>query len=194
MDNFLRCLCDEDFTALIIDGTASENELKEAWILILSEYYELKGDTDEGSAQWVLNRNIQRLQNHLFLIERCVLFLDKQYSDSIAESVRKLGYYFKPTIKEPDEYRNQLHVIVGKSKTKYIQLQQLLKELEQQVSKIEDKKPDRLYFEQMLIQIEEMQGGAVYNMETLSVQKYVMLEKKYINYIDQIKAHQKLKK
>jgi hypothetical protein len=183
---FLSVLCDDDIKALIITGNASNEELNEAWMLILAEYYELRGDTIDTVDQWTLSRDILRLQNHLQLLDKCVQFLSKGYSESIAESVRRLGYQFKPVSYEPDNYIELLEQIVNKSKTKYIQLKQFIKQLEKKMLEGGKEKPKRDYFENMIIHIEEMQG-ATYNLDELSVSKYVLLEKKYWQKVELIK-------
>lgn len=185
MENFIQCLCAENYRALIIEGSATDRQLQEAWIVILAEYYELRGDTSEGMEVWQLSRDVMRLQNHLFLLEQCVEFLKVKWSDSIADSVNKLGYLFRPASKE--DYIEDLNRVVNKSKTKYIQLQQHIKQLEQHVKKIGDKKPTRDYFDNMLINIEEMQKVS-YSMDSLPVQKFVLLEKKYWKQIEQLKS------
>lgn len=185
MENFLQCLVDENYRSLIIEGDATDQQLHEAWIVILAEYYELKGDATEGMEVWQLSRDVMRLRNHLFLLDQCVEFLKVKWSDSIAESVNKLGYPFKPGGKE--DYAKELNQVVNKAKTKYIHLQQLIKQLEEQVKKMGDRKPSRDYFENMLIHIEEMQKVS-YALETLTVQKFVLLEKKYWNQVEQLKA------
>jgi hypothetical protein len=184
MENFLQCLCEENYHSLIIEGDATDRQLQEAWIIILAEYYELRGDTFEGTETWQLSRDVMRLQNHLFLLEQCVEFLKVRWSDSIAESVKKLGYTFQPASKE--NYAEDLNRVVNKSKTKYIHLQQLIKQLAQHVEKIGDKKPTRDYFDNMLIHIEEMQK-VTYRMDGISVQKFVLLEKKYWHQVDLLK-------
>lgn len=184
MENFLQCLCDENLQALIIEGDAKPWQLQEAWIIILAEYYELRGETSEGSETWQLSRDVMRLQNHLFLLEQCVEFLKGKWSDSIADSVNKLGYTFRPASK--DNYAEDLNRVVNKSKTRYIQLQQLIKQLSEQVKKIGDKKPTRDYFDNMLIHIEEMQKVS-YSMDTLPVQKFVLMEKKYWHQVELLK-------
>lgn len=183
---FLDALCDDNLNSLIIDGKATSDQLTQAWVLILSEYYELRGDGVEDNEQCALSRDIQKLHNHLYLVDVCVQFLLDRYSDSIADSLRQLGYSFRPTSKEPIDYIRLLNSVVQKSKTKYIQLQQLLKQLEQLMDEAGTEKPKREDFERMIIYIEEMQG-ATYNIEQLTVSKYVMLEKKYSQKIEHLK-------
>jgi hypothetical protein len=183
MEIFVQCLCDENLKALVIEGKASGEQLHHAWIMILTEYYELKGDAD--GQQWLLSRDVMRLENHLTLLDRCVEFLKTRWSDSIAESINKLGYTFRPISKE--DYWDDLNRVVQKSKTKYIHLQQMIKELEMQVKKVEGKKPARDYFDNMLINFEEMQKVS-YSLDTLTVQKFVLLEKRYWHQVELLKA------
>jgi hypothetical protein len=180
MDRFLKCLCEQDYTVL---GSGSPKELEEAWILILSQYYELKEDTINGVEEWRLTRDIQRLQSHLYLVAQCLDFLKKEYSASIADSLKKLGYSFNPEVKEPEAYLNLLLIVANKSKAKYIQLQQLLIELDRKVKSLTDKNPQAEDFEITLIHIEEMQKVS-YSMDQITVYKYVMLEKKLAKRIE----------
>lgn len=187
MPAFLDALCEDNLNSLIIDGTASVEQLSEAWLLILSEYYELKGDGIEGNEQCALSRDINKLNNHLFILDLCIKFLLDRFSESIADSVRKLGYTFRPTSTNPAEYVGLLNAIVQKSKTKFVQLQQLIKQLEAKMEDSGKEKPKRDDFERSVIYFEEMQG-ATYNMDDLTVSKYLMLEKKYNQKIEQLKS------
>lgn len=185
MHAFLDALCDDNLNALLIEGKATKDQLMQAWLLILAEYYELRGDGIDGNEQWSLSRDIQKLNNHLHILDICVQFLLDKFSDSIADSVRKLGYSFRPSSFEPVDYIIELNAVVQKSKTKYIQLQQLIKQLEKKMEDAGTEKPKRDIFEKNLLHFEEMQGAA-YNMDELTVSKYIMLEKKYNQKIEQL--------
>lgn len=178
MDKFLDCLCDENLNSL---GNAPLKVLSEAWVLILYEFYELKGERIDGTE--LMRRDIMRLQDHLFLLDISVTQLRKNYSESIAASVRKLGYNFNPVEKNPEAYENLLHIIVNQSKTKYIQIQQLIKQLSDAMASMKDVKPKREHFEGMLIAFEEMQKVS-YSMEQITVSKFIQLEKKYWRMIE----------
>lgn len=187
MPAFLDALCDDNLSSLLIDGKATKNQLTQAWLLILAEYYELRGDGIEGNEQWSLSRDIQKLNNHLHILDICVQFLLEKYSESIADSVRRLGYSFRPTSFEPVDYIIELNAVVQKSKTKYVQLQQLIKQLEQQMTDAGNEKPKREIFEKNLLHFEEMQGVA-YAMDELTVSKYLMLENKCNQKAEQLNA------
>lgn len=186
MPAFLDALCDDNLNSLLIDGKATKDQLTQAWLLILSEYYELKDNGIDGNEQVLLSRDIQKLNNHLNILDVCVQYLLDRYSESIADSVRRLGYSFHPKSKEPIDYMVELNAVVQKAKTKYIQLQQLIKQLEKQMAEAGTEKPKREDFEQAIVYFEEMQG-ATYNIDELTVSKYVMLEKKYTQKIEHLK-------
>jgi hypothetical protein len=186
MVSFLDALCDDNLNSLLIEGKASKDQLMQAWLLILSEYYELRGDGIDSNEQWALSRDIQKLNNHLSVLDICVQFLMERYSDSISESVRRLGYSFSPISLAPSDYIELLNEVVQKSKTKYIQLKQLIKKLEKQMEGAGQEKPKRETFERSIVYFEEMQG-TTYNIDELKVSKYIMLEKKYNQKIEQLK-------
>lgn len=185
MEVFIKCLTEERPEYLIIDGSATPEELQEAWILLLSEYQELKGDTIESMEQVRLTRDIWQTRNHLQLVDYCTNFLAHTYSESIAGSLRKLGYSFAPVEKEPAKYMHLLNLVINKTKQKYIILQQMIKQLDEVLKKVIIEKPKRESFETTLLSIEEMQG-VTYDFERLTVYKYVMLEKKLIKQIEHL--------
>lgn len=187
MDRFVACYCDEDLTALVIDGRYSQAVLAKAWIQILTEYSELRGDNVADVEHWTLTKDVLRLSNHLFILERCINVLKDRWSESLAGSVRRLGYQFNPKSNIPGQYNEDLNKVINRSKTKYIQLQQLEKALHLQMAVVSDRKPKREYFENLLIQIEEMQKVS-YTLDGITVQKFVLLEKKYWHQIELLKA------
>lgn len=183
MSVFIQCMCEEDYQALVISGKANSNELTEAWVLLLSEYQELKGDSIDNIEQMRLTKGIWKLRNHLQIVDYCTQFLSERYSESIADSLCKLGYVFKPTEKEPHKYISLLNNIINKTKLKYVQLQQMVKQLEEELKNTQRDKPTRESFETTLIHIEEMQKTS-YDLDTITAYKYVMLEKKMARQIE----------
>lgn len=180
MDRFLRCLCEKDFKALIISGTPTDEQLTTAWVIIITEYNELKNVDISESKQWSSSKELIRLHNHLFLLQQCLDFLTYRYSESIAQSFRRLGYRLKvksanPT---PDEYMDQLFIAAEKAKTKYIEIQQYKKQLEDYIEANPQAVPQHSIFERSITMIEEMQH-TVYDLSTLTVSKFIQLENKY---------------
>lgn len=186
MDKFVECICFDNYDVLIISGKATRLQLLNAWVLILTEYHELKGNDLINNEVWDIQREMIRINNHLVLLQHCVDFLWDKYSDSIVESVCNMGYYFMPATKNPTEYRPLLNSIANQAKTKYIELQQLTIRLEKLLPATEEKiKPEE--FEDRLTAFENLQGVA-YSLETVTVAKFIALEKKYRAAADAMEA------
>lgn len=187
MNPFLDALCDKDISQIIISGNPRPKELDEAWVKILIEYYELRGDNANSVETIRLQRDITRTKSHLHILNISVEHLKKYWSDSIADSVRRMGYDFSPVSHVPEEYTIDLDMVVQQSKTKYIQLQQFIKQLAAEMKKLEGVIPKREGFERNLLEFEEMQRTA-YSFDMLTVSKYVNLEKKYNRLVERLNA------
>lgn len=184
MGRFLTALCDNNLQALVISGPATPDELRETWHALLNEYFELKSDIF-NSEEFQLSKDITRLQNHLFLLQKCIDFLYERYSASVEQSLNKLGYTFRPATHEPEDYRPLLDTIVARSKTKYVQVKQLIARREKVRENTKDILPTREYFEQVIINVESVQK-TTYDLETITVSKFVQLEKKYAKYVEAV--------
>jgi hypothetical protein len=187
MDRFLKCLCRQDYSALIISGKPTEEELLSAWYMIISEYTALKNIDITENRQWAISRELIRLHSHLQILQLCINFLTVRYSDAVAHSLRRLGYRFKPTSTNPKEYIHLLHEVAEISKTKYIQIQQYNKELKKIVDEKKIETPTEKSFDNMLIAIEEMQHVA-YSFDTLTVSKFVALDLRYREHINTLES------
>lgn len=178
MDEFLENLC---------EGIRTMPE--ENWVLLLAEYYELKEELPDPTI--LLSRDVTKLYSHLNLLEKVILRLRVGHNEHLLQAIKILGYPLKPSEK-PEAYQAQLDAIVNRSKTKYIQLQQYIKQLDDAIKKIPSvaHKPKREYFEGLLIAFEEMQKVA-YTLETMTVIKFTQLERKYWKFVD---AHRRTHK
>jgi hypothetical protein len=177
MDEFLRNLCDGEQT---MDA--------ENWTVLLAEYYELKEELPDQTI--LLARDITRLHSHLNLLDKTITALRTRISTDLLAALKGLGYQFRalPT----EGYHDRLDAIVNKSKTKYMQLQQYIVQLDVAIKRLpkDQVRPKREYFEGLLIAIEEMQKVA-YSMDTIMILKFTQLEKKYWRYVD---AHRRINK
>lgn len=182
LDRFLDCLCDGNLESLLISGKVSQAMLNATWLSLLNEYYELKGDA-RSNEHLMLSRDINRLRHHLSTLQRCLSFLTERYSVVVAECVTQLGYPFDPVNKDPLEYIDELNSIAARSRNKYIQLQQLMKEAEAKTDGLTDARPSREYFESVLSEVESMQHVS-YDPTKLMTSRYVLLEKKYWKAVD----------
>jgi hypothetical protein len=182
---FIECVCDEKYDLLIIEGHPSRTDISEAWLSIISEYFELR---ENGVGEtWQSLKEIIRLQNHLYIVEKCIQFLHVRYSVEVAKALRSLGYVFVENPYDREKYVLILDQIAQKSKNKYIRLQQLLVEYEQKVKDSTGSKMKRESFDEVLIEIEQMQGTS-YDIRQLTVSKFILLEKKFLKQVERQKV------
>jgi hypothetical protein len=186
MDRFIECLCFDNYESLIISGTAPKEVLLSSWLTILTEYHELKGNDLQDNEVWILQREIIRTNHHLGLLQQCIDVLWFEYRESIANSVRDLGYSFYPTSHMPNLYRQDLVIVANEAKTKYIELEQYSERLKKLLPPTDEKLQPEV-FEDMLTAFESVQKVS-YSLTTITVTKFVMLERKYKALVDAMDA------
>lgn len=187
MDRFVECLCFDNYEALLMDGGKAPKEvLLSTWLSILTEYHELKGNDLQDNEVWILQREIIRATHHLSLLQQCVDILWNEYRESIANSVRDLGYSFYPKSKMPNLYREDLVVVANEAKTKYIELEQYSERLKKLLPPTDEKLQPEV-FEEMLTAFESVQKVS-YSLNTITVTKFVMLERKYKSMVNAMEA------
>ncbi len=184
----LDALCDDNLSSLIIDGKATKDQLTQAWVLILAEYYELRDDGLDGNEQCSLSRDIQKLNNHLYHTGHLCKVLVREVQRIDCRECSKTGLLipahclwtgwlcrwveYGGTEKQVENTRS---------------LQQLQKQLEGKMQLGDQEKPKRETFRTQPAYYEEMQGTPrTTSMNWLWV-KYVMLEKKYADKVEQLK-------
>ena len=132
--NFVDCLCDNDFNALVIQGEPSAIELVEAWAKILDEYNDLLGQSNDEYKQYYSNyKNLARLKSKQYKILMLAEVMDKiGYVDAFASHLRKL--LNKPNLKfditKPEQYSRDLKTCFAMVKGLNIQIFMIESELE----------------------------------------------------------------
>lgn len=87
----------------------------------------------------------------------------------------------------------QLFIAAEKAKTKYIEIKQYDKQLQDFIKETEGNVPQYETFERSITLIEEMQH-TVYDMSSLTVSKFVQLENKYRAMVTQLELKNAVKK
>lgn len=170
-------LCKNDLNYLIISGAPSKEELSLAWLQVINDYLEQKEINILDTEYYSLSRDVLRLHSHLYYLQMSIDLLTLQYSDVLAKTIRNLGYDFNPDSKEPIAYMPLLKEVSKQARTKYVELQQLQKQLQPIIEEQEAYIPSYTAFEKKLTVIEEMQHVS-YDFRTLTVSKFIALEQK----------------
>jgi len=100
MDQFIKCICENDLNALVISGTPSPEEIAEAWTNIFYEYCDLVEAT-EAKYRSRLFSEIQILTKKLELAQGWLKILEIQFFPELVIALQKIGfeYEFNPNDK-----------------------------------------------------------------------------------------------
>jgi len=123
VDRFQDCL-DGDLTALIIDGSASEEQLNEVWDNIYLEYCQLS-QGDSYNELFELQREVKYLKAKISLVDMIVDHLQMCYSSELVELLNSLNLKcdLKPQ-HSGSALAKKLNAVVGRAKKWIITLQQ----------------------------------------------------------------------
>lgn len=169
LNDFCDCLIDGNYTVL---GNATKEQQHSAWVKIQAEYAAGIGDAGYSFAISLLNE-INVLEAKIMVIKTCVMLMEKYYLPIFGNILDeyKLRYTWEYGT---DEYWNNLRIILSSTKT--IEIELVKKRKQWDSLKEDDKKIDRIHFEDTLNVLSEMQG---YNLTMdIKVSQYISLIKK----------------
>lgn len=127
---FISAYCNNDLSVLVIDGTPTDQELKDAWDEILFEYSTLIRNGDSAYLLG-LQKRISLLDFDIFYSETAVGFLKQRFDQDIIDYlINELGYFGDYNPENPDQYERQLNRILSLVKTKKEDLKDLISEYE----------------------------------------------------------------
>lgn len=102
---FIDCLCNNDYSGLLISGKATDEQLKAKWNELYLDYFELSNETDEYKTYLnYLKSFAEKYSRHLALISAYEVLRTK-YNDDIKNNLMKLGYIINPDNKTEIELK-----------------------------------------------------------------------------------------
>jgi len=120
---FIRCICDDDLKQLIIEGDATDDELKEVWQAIYQEYIELSGTTATDYQTTITAEISQLFFKHTAIVEAVELSRKYRYDEIIA-MLKKEGYNFQFNHNDLPSYHKDLDRVLNRAKTLLVQREQ----------------------------------------------------------------------
>lgn len=185
LKDFITCCVDNDLSVL---GEGSEDERKEAFTDLLSQYYEAKGDTEIKEYLQVVSQ-IKAIELHRELINTIAMVMRERYSQAGAEALRNLykqfGYQFTEESLEED-----LEKVRRGEISNDVTYKRLLKDLEK-LDKAKTKSKDLTHvqklsnFRQRIFDINKVEHGS-YD-DQMSVLDFAILEARLIEHIETLK-------
>lgn len=157
LDRFIGVHYDRDYSRLIIEGEVPEEVLKEAWLIIYSQYCEMMND---GAYNELLDKTkkMQELNGRISLLDGIVQHLQMKHDRALIEIVNKMAI---PLILEVDEDpAKKLKMVQGRVKRMIFDLGKLEKEVED-LQKIKQAETGLEYFDDWLSIMSKQYGYAV---------------------------------
>lgn len=189
LDKFISALCDGDFQALVISGTASEKHLAAVWDDIFYDYLDLNRDND-ARLDLTLCKDIAILSARLQRVETCLYLLQTIYVQEVADLLKEDGFEIRLDPDNMDQYFEDLNLIRLQSREIKIdlELKQIeLSELRESKSKEKGKKADRSSFLNILSRIATFKHVAIIRASEISVAEFCAMFGEYLDHIKALK-------
>lgn len=100
----------KSITALIIQGTPTEEQLTRAWDDILQEYSDLTL-TDKGNTIFDVWKKILYTQWKMTYVEHAVAFLKREYNPIIANRIVEVGFDLVVYVEDKEQYLKQIQAV-----------------------------------------------------------------------------------
>jgi hypothetical protein len=184
MHRFIECITSDNYSALLIEGKATDEQLLSAWNKIADQYTSAVGDNEYrlylNCFKEVAVMSVE-LQNIEFLLEA----LSKAFYQPVLDELNKLmGTSIKLDGLQKEPYYKQLDVIYKRSRGLKIKLDLKRMQYESLSKKFSGSnvKPEREYFDSMLITLSD---HAQFQLTAnITVFEYCERLKRFIQYIE----------
>lgn len=101
--DFITCCIDEDYTSLVLAGQPTKDELDSAWLQLLSQYYEARGDKKQAE-QMDLILKMQLIKVRAAMMHLLISSIEQVYSEVLVKRLQAYGYetvtFSRETLKE----------------------------------------------------------------------------------------------
>lgn len=181
---FKKARFGNDLTALIISGTASQDELNNTWLDIVSEYSSLFKNED-STYLFELSQQIGAMRAHIAYVDNAVFVLIQKlryHNETDAEIIAGLineGYDVTDDISDPEKYAAALNRCVSLCKTNVFDLEQMQNEYDRIEKASSGKKETEDDFDANLIMLSKYQHYPI-DEEKTSVYKYALIFNNYV--------------
>lgn len=174
LSRFMDALCDEDLTALVIEGEATKEELEAAWSDLQQQYADALGDM-EYRLYLSLFKEINKLSITIQQITLMVEYLRRYHVEVFVKKLNTLlGSKMVFDVTNEEQYERNLRS--AESRRKGLEMQMELKTISfnrlQKKMEARAQKPSREYFGSMLNLLEEHFGAKI-DEHTITVFRYV---------------------
>lgn len=180
LSRFIKCICDEDYLALIIEGEATPEALSEVWAKIYQEYIDLMGNTS-NDYMLTLMMEVNRLYFRHESIVRAVELLRSYRFDELVSMLKKEGFNLQFNPNDADAYGNDLKKVTTRAKSLLVEMEQKKSQLDLLKQTKGSGSVTREFFDKILVTLSKFMGFKI-NKDKTTVTEYIYTLKDYINH------------
>lgn len=162
---FKQAYCNNDLTALAIEGMPPANELQSAWNELLFEYAS-SVQTDQSEHTFQMAKQIGELEHHIAFVEYTTFFLRRKYDQEMVDELILLGYYHLHFTEDEENWNKQLDRCISLCKTNVFDLEQLREDYNRLNATTSGKPQTEDEFNKTVAQLAKYQG---YRIDQLTV-------------------------
>lgn len=188
---FIRCLCDNDLSAMLIDGEAAGDVLSEAWQNIYNEYLDLTAKNGNNEVLTLLQEFDSFFYKHA-VIENTVTILRLYYEQDLINILKGYGYHFQFNPEDPEKYHKDLDSVMQRSKRMILEMEIRRKQIESLQKANLGAVINRQYFDEILVTLSKFSGYHV-NEDLVTVSRYCAILNLYISHCKQLTAAQNVR-
>lgn len=189
LDKFIECLCNENYSVLVISGTPSQEEILKSWEELYMKYLEVVGG-DELQDRVVMIKEISAMTFRIERAEALLEVLSVAPSEGLYEQIYSLGYNIQSLPYNESNINILAKRVTAFMKLDVVNIKILIERLN---SKTTDKKQTEADFYNMLAEIGDTFKIVLKEQET-SVMTFAIYFNKYKQKVEQLnRQHLKTK-
>lgn len=175
--DFISCVIDKNYKALLKYGHASPYDLSRAWDSIYSEFSEMSG-SPAFKLIMNLSKDIGFLESKLLSISLCLRVMERRADERCIKILKNYGYAYSFNINDTDQYKKDLETIATRSGSIRLALQQKRNEYNASIKGMSSKEVTREDFTKILAVLTKYMGFRIDPRQT-TVSEYVSYRKLY---------------
>lgn len=182
--DFIKCMCDKDYSCLLRSGTATPDELTAAWIVLAGEYQKLTGSV-ELEHHLSITSKIEHLNTKINIVSCLVDAIKLEYNEDFINELKEWEYDYPFTRETLERNLQQVMASLGNDKTR---LAMARKEYENEQEQHGDEQTaTKEAYMSALYAIEEKKKME-FDLEKLTAYKFAIEYKKLIDYNKLLKS------
>jgi hypothetical protein len=170
LSKFIVCMCDQDYSGLIIKGNPTNEQLQKAWNKIYDEYLSIIKDKEQSYVMQ-LTKEVYLLEFKINIINTIVTSLSIRPDVEILKELKRwipVWGEFNPG--DEKKYLEELQLVINQSKRLVIDLQSKTEELNDLIPK-EKTNVTRDYFDKLIWQLSKYAKHQI-NKYTITVSEF----------------------